>query len=413
MNKVIILVMGLVIGLASGIGVNALLKKAGSDEMAQMKTQIAELDKKITNTTTEENKLRQKLADTEKEKTAYQAQIADLQKELATAIKPEITKEPPDKKPEEKGLINKDDLRKYAKGAKKFIELKEQGSSVGAKIDPETEKMLSSLIQFHSDIMRILNQNKINWTSSLDVFRVPEVRQVFAELEACIFEEIGLPLSDVQKAKIIENKELIHKEAEKLNDESLSALEEYIMTRKISDQACKRIQDILTNEQYQKSSHFLDKFGSFAMEEDMFTNASYRIINERDRVKAVDQLLEYWAGALELNDTEKQCIKPVADRYISDNIVLKKTLERENGKEFMDYYLGRAPNDEAEKESFEGKQREYMKNNPDFYKKCDIVNMQFLELQLKYQKEIALLLPTKEELIKKQGPCVEQFPYLE
>jgi hypothetical protein len=142
--------------------------------------------------------------------------------------------------------------------------------------------------------------------------------------------------------------------------------------------------------------------------------------NPADNVKAAaDNVTNKWASELKLNESEKLNASVLAERYITEYVQLKKESEGSYGNEFMNAYLmpthleSRKEEDIRKWKEQQAQIEKYIAANPDYESKMTDVNLKFLELQLKYQKEMKYIISfDKENLIREQQPVLLHFPQL-
>lgn len=343
--------------------------------------------------------LREELSNMKTERDAALKNAVEAGSGLAVEIPENTLPEPAEKK-----IISDEDMRKYAKALAKMRKLKQEGKDPNS--DPEVQ---TALMEFIGDFLKITAKYGIDPMSPMGFYNAPEVRELIYGLTGAFFDEMSLPLSEFQKAKIQEIIAKTGEQAEKMKDDTISEVQKQINMYDFYAEKNRELRDVLSAEQYSvmAESEILPIVSSSSG----YTRSVWD--EAEDRLGAENAVLSKWADEMELNDAEKQNLTASAERFVYDYAELKSSFESKYGKEFIDMFLADPGNDKKEREAFWAKKEEYEKQNPDYKIKSGEVETEFLKLQLKYQEEMTGYLPKeKEEAVKKQNPLIFKFPNL-
>ncbi|MBI5361377.1 MAG: hypothetical protein HZA48_12440 [Planctomycetes bacterium] len=147
--------------------------------------------------------------------------------------------------PAEKKIISDEDMRKYAKALAKMGKLKQEGKDPNS--DPEVQ---TALMEFIGDFLKITAKYGIDPMSPMGFYNAPEVRELIYGLTGAFFDEMSMPLSEFQKAKIQEIIARTGAQAEKMKDDTISEVQKQINVYDFYAEKNRELRDVLSAEQY-------------------------------------------------------------------------------------------------------------------------------------------------------------------
>jgi len=107
----------------------------------------------------------------------------------------------------------------------------------------------------------------------------------------------------------------------------------------------------------------------------------------REKSQASNRILKMWTGYLDLAEDQKNILKPLAEQYVNDYIVIRNIQEGIHGRAFMDIYTGRTTQPDSQTDQPE--ERERIRNSPEYLRAKDLMDMEFLQLIERYNQEIS------------------------
>lgn len=368
--------------------------KRPDNELEKLQKELSSTKAKVKELNEENDKLKNLNKNMEK-------QIETLKTALSN---PDASKEDEDK------LL----FKKAAKGMIFLQRKSREGKDFNFSTMSEEDK--KALMDLQQVFMKLVVKHKINFTNPQSIIESENGRKFISEMLNAYFDELGTPLDTFQISKIDQILKDMAAESKKVDDQQIGKLEKKVLKIKLSEKFS--IEGILTQEQFGKFNEISD--GKPLAQTIMFTNSrdSKSSLAGQDTKTAAESLTTVWKSDLKLNDQEKDLIRPYAELYISDYVRLKRQLSTDGGDEFKLAYFGRStpfppntPEEEIKKYEEDIKKTQ---NTPEFVRKKSKADLSFLELQLKYQKELTSTLgSTKEAAIKNNDPSIYHFSGIE
>ena len=252
------------------------------------------------------------------------------------------------------------------------------------------------------------------------LFGRPDLRLFSTNIMVGIFEGLGQPMDQEQIRRYKAQIDSMFKTIERVVRGDRNPIEQIIaglQNQGLIDSEKRKLEDIITEEQkavYQGKTG--EKFtGELYIP--FMPPASYQGYDFKDRNQAINFIVDEWASVLKDKPSElKAVIRPVAEKYISDYIELRKTKESIYDKDIMNYYLERDKPDETNKaESMEYDIKYYgVSRKSDYIKTERMLNLEFLLLLDKYHKEASKLI-SREDAVRLMNiePKISHFPNLD
>ncbi len=328
--------------------------------------------------------------------------IAKLENELQTSKNTPTTSKP------DKSKISDEDKLTFKKMAKVLVKTSKKGNDF-SNLTPEEQK---EIMESMADLLKMMSKYDMN---ALEMGRgnitiSSKSRLFILGIAQALFEEIEAPLNDTQLAQLDGTLSKLEEESKKLQDPSFTKLERIYLFSKMGENI--KFDQILNSTQLTKIQE-LGGMGSILetgfINPNPFHEHTYHAASSIN--DAADKLLTDWSLNLKLSDSEKEIVRPHAERYITDWIRLEKQVQSKFGPDFHKVYFNVYPS-KVSKEEQEKLQEEYNKTRATKeYKQAEYkANMLFLEQQVKHQKDLRVLIgSTKDDEIKKMGPIFYNF----
>jgi hypothetical protein len=246
----------------------------------------------------------------------------------------------------------------------------------------------------------------------------PESTKLIANMLAGIFEAIKQPLSNEQItqyqtvfARLVDLNKKITNENQNPTEKTIAHLQNADAINSIS----KELSEIFTPEQNEAIGKTKGPYGMMLEITSQLTNIESYIRGDFKNQNEASQYLLNWTMGASASDEVKNNLKPIAEQYIKDYVALKKNMELLYDKNLMDYYLQRnQPNDQKKLQEYYLEREKIFQTNTAYKNAKIALDIEFLQLQNKYQKEIL-----KIEGLKKSAPfiaeqpCIYHFPNIE
>ena len=274
---------------------------------------------------------------------------------------------------------------------------------------PEALRQLSEVLKIMAELeMPIMERHSPNKNFLVK----PELRQLLTNVLIGALEELKAPLSTAQISQYERALEKLSEVANKIAPQQATPTERLIARLQNSDviqSVNKEFRDVFTDEQRRllESETLREPFDLTPELYGSYVNASIRDFNEQ--VKASDYILQQWAGAISTSEADKEILRPIAEQYLRDYIVLRNTMEGVYGKGVMDVYLSRNKPSKEDK----AKQTEYAVAlaSSDYNNAKNAMDIEFLQLINRYHKEISSRLGSdKAYPLIKRVPKMIHFP---
>ncbi|MFH1226920.1 MAG: hypothetical protein V1701_03320 [Planctomycetota bacterium] len=277
--------------------------------------------------------------------------------------------------------------------------------------EPSSEalRQMSELMKIMADLELPLHEDQ---EATLESILMPEMRQALTNILIGALEELKEPLNAVQASQY---EQTLGKMAELLkitSSEDFTPAEKAIAWLRNYDTATalnKELTDIFTKRQTEllQKETLTEPFNIMPQLPSGYYYASISESNEPG--KASNEVLENWAGNISgASEEDKNILKPLSEQYVHDYVVLRNTLEGRYGKTVMDLYLGRnKPGADilADKDKTKAYYDESRKAriSPDYIKAKNAMDIEFLQVADRYNKEILSHLDGEKTATFKKG----------
>jgi hypothetical protein len=288
----------------------------------------------------------------------------------------------------------------------------------GKNPSPEDMQMMSELMRAMAELMSdpvIMDLETMSQSGNeFHMLARPELRSIFSNLIAGLFEGLEQPLTPDQMAQY--DSGLARLASMNFGGESQTKIENairYLQNAGAIEAEAKRLADIFTPEQ--KEALMKMKDGNNSVDLDIVPEIGQQYSNSylpmSNTAKAVESVLSDWSsGTPELQQNES--LKPLAEQYLRDYTALRKRLELMYDKNTMDLYLSKNP--AVEEKSKESEERAKMLAAPEYKNAKTALDLEFLQLKNQYDKEAAKIIgPEQSEKFNNRPLCLYHFPNLE
>lgn len=416
------------IGLAIGAAVVGGFMALRQGEAPKEKTDNESVRKELDEAREALKKATQRLVAAEEKNIDLAERLAQAQRERTSgkAETPAVAPQPPPSAPTPvaKGEF---DVRKLAKSLVKMIKMqKEMKDHDWKNLSPEQQREMMAV---NAEMMTFMAKARFNMQNPYEMFANAESRQMVVDFATALLEEVGVA-GDRGKIDALLTK--LGEGSKIQEDASLSDLERVVEGMRLKVRLAPEVENLFSAQDREIIRRELTEDalnGLMNLGGGMVRGVGSSSTGATDKRSATESIVDEWSQELHLGDSEKQIVVPVADRYMTEYILLKTTLEAEAGKEFADLYFERArgrnpmvldgkSTEEIAKEREEAmvlwEKRQEMRRQPEFRAKEAAANLKFWELQLKYQNELkGTLGAEKAELLNKMRPTLRHFPGLE
>ncbi|MFH1227699.1 MAG: hypothetical protein V1701_07330 [Planctomycetota bacterium] len=274
--------------------------------------------------------------------------------------------------------------------------------------DFERMKLTGEMMKLMGEL-EIEDINRMIFSGNLSVLTDPDIRKLFVNVAIGVLEEMGKPLTPEQIARYESTLERLAGLESSITNDSQNATEKAIARLQNADAINAILNDmkgVFTSDQVAavqgndmrggRNNGPGPAWGAFTSQMDMLKpNVRSMTVSEaKDRTKVVDQLI----NRFNLDATTKEAVKPLATQYVNEYSTLKKTLESTYGKTTMDYYLDRnrsvvtvadANSGRDSQQAYNQAKAAYIQSNPGYEVAKRAMDIEFLQIQNKYQKEVA------------------------
>ncbi|MFA5795469.1 MAG: hypothetical protein WC980_10450 [Candidatus Brocadiia bacterium] len=271
----------------------------------------------------------------------------------------------------------------------------------GRGSDPERMKLTGEMMKIMGEL-EIEDFNRLVFSGDLGIMSNPDNRKLFVNVAIGLFEQMGKPMTPEQVARYESTLDQLAGLDKSITNDSQNATERMIarlQNANAINAILTEMTGIFTPDQVavvQGNNMGGGRNGPdrsiFPSQMDMLKPSaqSMTVSNTKERTSAADQITNRWAR----DAASREAIKPLANQYISDYALLKKSLESSYGKETMDYYLERnrstgAGGGRGSQQTYNQTKDSYIQSNPGYEAAKVAMDIQFLQLQNKYQKEAA------------------------
>jgi len=264
------------------------------------------------------------------------------------------------------------------------------------------------------EMMSALKELKIPMNNAMALYEKPEGREFLSDTVSSMFSELGVPLNESQSENIISLVNKIGSDVAWVNDNSLTKIDKKVKELGVQVNLFDGIDKVLNDDQ---KSKFYNELGG----QDIYffgghgRSSGKRVTTEGDRTAAAQAVLKNWGESLKLNDSDKNSLQPLAEKFVEEYSGLKSQIEQNLQKDFATVYFDKSVknlSDDEQKKELKRRQ-EFKEKTPDYGTKSSAVDIQFLELQSKFQTQLKSSLPAeKQDSIKKMDPVRYSFPDL-
>jgi hypothetical protein len=364
-------------------------QKKAELELQQAKLQIGQLE-------SEKKQLLSRISDNEKEMLLFKDKLGHIQKQLDSTIE-QLTglKTPLDPKVNNSGESMNDTVLKAQKLGKSLAKMMKTWPPDNAKgPTPEQAKATGELMTMMGELnlMDIMMMDK--GISVLSVFTKPEINRILPNMVAGLLEELGQPMSKMQmeqfegvitKMSKLTGKVIFTVENQTDTEKTIAYLEHIEDFKPLSQE----LKDIFTREQKESKP---DAFKSAMSDELPFLEMSEveipSDISKVDKSVAANQIFRQW----ETPSPERNAnIKMIIEQYLSEYTDLRKTLESCYDKDIMDYYYERNAPAGGSRIQYNQERNKLFKTNSRYGNAKAALDLDFLRLQGKFEKELARL----------------------
>jgi hypothetical protein len=247
----------------------------------------------------------------------------------------------------------------------------------------------------------------------------PEEIKLSTDVIAGMFEELGQPMSDDQLAqyqailvRLSGLKQSITDDSQNPNEKAIAYLQNADTLKAIASE----LAEIFTPDQ--KSA--IAKTGMAGMIDN--TNMvrvpnleSTSLIQLKNMYETHQYILDNWSRAVQATEEDKNSLNPIIDGYVQAYTGLRRQVEANHDKTFMDYYLQRnQPTDQNKMAAYYQERERVFQSNPDYQKAKIALDLEFLQVRNKYHKQIIQTLGAeKAATFVNEQPYIYHFPNIE
>jgi hypothetical protein len=274
--------------------------------------------------------------------------------------------------------------------------------------DHERMRITGEMMKIMADL-EIGDINRLLFTGNLSILNDPDTRKLFVNVAVGVFDELGTPMTKDQVGQYESVLERLASLEKGIVNDSQTPAEKAIARLQNADAInamLNEISNIFTAEQKTGAEAIEARGGgrgpgpqdrtTFPSQMNMLKPSvqSWTLSSTKERARASEQVLDRWTGGAAAS---REAVKPLADQYVAEYAGLKKSYESAYGKELMDYYLDRRPGDSAGRQNYNQSKSNFIQANPGYEVTKRAMDIEFLQLQNKYQKEVARLSPPAAE----------------